>query len=99
MTTKDQFISELNQNPQTTYKKFSTTFSDKSEVEHPPHYRTGTYEAINVIRAWELNFSLGNAVKYICRAGLKDKSKTIQDLEKAIFYLQEEINTIKSNED
>ena len=60
------------------------------EVNHPAHYRPGTYEAINVIEAWDLGFNLGNAVKYISRAGLKS-SEPNKDLAKAIWYLQREI--------
>lgn len=72
-----------------------------SEVNHPSHYRPGAYEAIDVIQSWDLNFSLGNVVKYICRAGLKDPEKVIQDLEKASFYLKAEINQrrINANDD
>lgn len=64
-------------------------------VVHPSHYRPGTYEAIKVIRAWKLNFALGNAAKYICRAGRKDPNKQIEDLQKAIFYLEDEIKNLK----
>lgn len=97
MTTKEQFISQL-ENTQTTYKEFPKTFQKDSEknIEHPNHYRPGTYEAINVINAWKLNFSLGNAVKYICRAGHKDPNKEIEDLKKALFYIQSEIDRIKT---
>lgn len=47
-------------------------------VNHPSHYggEDNPYEAIKVIEAWNLGFCLGNAVKYISRAGKKDKSKT-----------------------
>jgi hypothetical protein len=59
-------------------------------VDHPDHYRKDTgYEAIDVIEAWGLGFSLGNAVKYICRAGLKQDA--LEDLEKARWYLDHEI--------
>lgn len=66
-------------------------------VNHPPHYggENNPYEAIKVIEAWELNFCLGNAVKYISRAGKKDSSKTAEDLEKAIWYLNRELNKLK----
>ena len=68
-----------------------------SAVNHPDHYGGDTpYEAIKVIRAWGLGFDLGNAVKYISRAGKKDPSKTIEDLEKAVWYLQDEIKHLKS---
>lgn len=65
------------------------------KVNHPLHYGGGEniYETINVIEAWGLDFCLGNAVKYISRAGKKDNIK--QDLEKAIWYLQRKINKLK----
>lgn len=66
----------------------------KEMVNHPEHYggKESPYEVIKVIRAWNLSFSLGNAVKYIARAGKKDPAKRIEDLHKAMWYLQEEIN-------
>jgi hypothetical protein len=68
-------------------------------VNHPPHYgsKDSPYESIKVIRAWQLGFSLGNAVKYIYRAGKKDPSAVIQDLEKAIWYINEEIAYLRRN--
>lgn len=68
-------------------------------VNHPEHYHPGTYEAINVIEAWNLGFCLGNAVKYISRAG--HKGDVVQDLEKAIWYIRREIKnriTVRSDE-
>lgn len=66
--------------------------SPREAVNHPPHYGGDTtYEHIKVVRAWGLNYELGNATKYICRAGKKDQSKTLEDLEKAVWYLQAEI--------
>lgn len=63
-----------------------------SSVNHPAHYRKDTgFEAIDVIEAWELNFNLGNVVKYIGRNGKKDPDKYIEDLEKARWYLDREI--------
>ena len=66
-------------------------------VNHPTHYggEENPYEAIKVIDAWELGFSLGNAVKYISRAGKKNKEKEIEDLEKAVWYIQHHIKTLK----
>lgn len=63
-------------------------------VNHPKHYNTGKYEVIDVIYDWQLDFSLGNAVKYIARAGKKDQSKTIEDLKKAIWYIEHEISLL-----
>lgn len=63
-----------------------------SLINHPSHYGgDSTYEAIKVIEAWELGFHLGNAVKYICRAGRKDAATVIEDLKKARWYLDREI--------
>lgn len=65
------------------------------QVNHPSHYTThpSGIEAIQITR--HMNFNLGNAIKYVWRAGLKDQSKTIQDLEKAIFYIKDEINRLE----
>lgn len=66
-------------------------------VDHPDHYggKDNPYEVIKVIYAWGLDFWLGNAVKYIGRAGKKEKSKTIEDLEKAKWYLENKIEILK----
>lgn len=66
-------------------------------VEHPPHYggASNAYEAIKVIEAWGLGFCLGNAVKYISRAGKKDAAKTVEDLKKARWYLDREIAALE----
>jgi len=69
------------------------------QVNHPDHYRFGKdneYEAIKVIDAWGLGFSLGNTVKYISRAGKKDPTKELEDLKKAKFYLEHHINTLEN---
>ena len=59
-----------------------------SNVNHPNHYmKDSGHEVIDVIRAWKLNFELGNAIKYIARAGKKDPNKEIEDLEKCIEYV------------
>lgn len=67
------------------------------QVNHPKHYggENNPYEAIKVIEAWGLGFHLGNTVKYISRAGKKDSAKEIQDLEKAKWYLEREIQRLK----
>lgn len=62
----------------------------KSEaVNHPPHYTAGGMEAIDVIEAFGLGFHLGNAAKYVLRAGRKGDA--IEDLKKARWYLDREI--------
>jgi len=62
-------------------------------INHPSHYGGDTpYEAIKVIKAWGLGFCLGNAVKYISRAGKKGgEDKRLEDLRKALWYLEDEI--------
>jgi hypothetical protein len=65
-------------------------------INHPKHYGGDTvYEAIKVIEAWQLDFCLGNAVKYISRAGKKDASKEVEDLKKALWYLQRRIGQLE----
>jgi thymidylate synthase (FAD) len=70
--------------------------ADVERINHPPHYGGDTvYEAIKVIEAWKLNFNLGNAAKYICRAGQKPGAQTLEDLQKAAWYLNREIEKLK----
>ena len=67
-------------------------------VNHPQHYGgvENTYEVIKVIEALEMDFHLGNTFKYIARAGKKGSDKEIQDLEKALWYLQRKIDLLKN---
>ena len=68
------------------------------QVNHPQHYggEDNLYEAIKVIEAWDLDFHLGNTVKYISRAGKKGTDKELQDLNKALWYLQRKIENLKN---
>lgn len=70
----------------------------KEQVNHPEHYggAENQYEVIKVIDNWQLGFSLGNAIKYISRAGKKNKEKEIEDLEKSIWYIRHHIDTLKN---
>jgi len=74
------------------------TWEKKESVNHPSHYggADNVYEAIKVIDAWNLGFALGNTVKYISRAGKKDPNKELEDLKKAMFYLQHHINQLEN---
>jgi len=63
-------------------------------VNHPPHYTVGGIETIDFIEAKDLNYRLGNVVKYIVRAGHKD-SDPLQDLQKARWYLDREIARVE----
>ena len=64
----------------------------EEQVNHPSHYVKGI-QPIEVIESWDLNFSLGNAIKYILRSPYKGKQ--IEDLEKARWYIDREINRLK----
>ena len=64
----------------------------KEQVNHPEHYSANGIEAIDVIDAYNLNFYLGNAIKYILRAEKKGNKKI--DLEKAVWYLNREIDKL-----
>jgi len=69
------------------------------KINHPQHYGGDTtYEAIKVIEAWKLGFCLGNCVKYICRAGKKEDAETLDDLKKALWYLNREVVRLEANE-
>jgi hypothetical protein len=63
---------------------------DSEMVNHPDHYQGNKFEVIDIIEDYELGFSLGNAIKYILRSDKKGARK--QDLQKAIWYIQREIN-------
>lgn len=66
-------------------------------VKHPSHYVEGRkFEPKDVIRDWGLNFNLGNAVKYLARAGRK--ADLVEDLKKAQQYIQFEIDAIEAEE-
>lgn len=64
-----------------------------ASINHPSHYTQGEYEVIDVIEDWNLGFHLGNAIKYIARANHKGSRK--QDLRKAIWYIEREIERDK----
>lgn len=66
-------------------------------VTHPAHYNAGKIEVIEAIEDWKLNYHRGNAVKYIARAGRKNPEKEVEDLEKAIWYLNREIEGIEAS--
>ena len=65
----------------------------KENVDHPSHYRGNELEVISVIEDFNLNFCMGNAIKYILRAG--KKGNKVEDLSKAIWYLEEECRKVE----
>ena len=60
-------------------------------MDSPSHYTRGSIEVWDFIRDQELNYHLGNAIKYICRAGFKSTATKTEDLKKAIHYLENEL--------
>ena len=75
--------------------------SSDSAVDHPAHYggKDNPYEAIKVIEAWRANFHLGSVLKYLCRSCLRPSlirdPKTLEDLKKARWYLDREIQSVE----
>ena len=65
-------------------------------VNHPSHYTDGNIEVIDFIEDKKLNYHRGNAVKYICRAGKKDPAKEVEDLQKAVWYINREIQRLEA---
>jgi len=70
-------------------------------INHPQHYNTGKIEVIDFIEDQQLNFHLGNVVKYVCRAGKKNSDgtgielSTVSDLRKAMWYLARYIEQLE----
>jgi hypothetical protein len=67
-------------------------------VNHPSHYNShpSGVEAITIIE--HMPFNIGTAMKYLWRAGLKEQSPTVQDYQKAIWYINREIQRLKQQE-
>lgn len=72
-------------------------------VHHPSHYASGRFEVIDIIEDklgldGLRGFCLGNTLKYVCRAGKKNPTKTVEDLEKGEWYLHHYIEKMKEKE-
>lgn len=67
-------------------------------VNHPSHYNVGRIEVIDAINEWQLDFNLGNVVKYVARAGHKTLTNKIEDLRKARFYIDDAIRRAEEQE-
>lgn len=87
-------VSEVSKKLSNKMKSLSVVTTDKplsDMVDHPPHYKAGGVETIDFIEAKGLGYHLGNAVKYISRAGLKGTNNGMEDLLKARWYLNRAI--------
>ena len=71
---------------------------EHDNVNHPSHYTNGNIEVIDFIEDKNLPYHLGNAVKYISRAGKQDPAKTAEDLQKAVWYLNRYIELLNKPE-
>jgi len=67
-------------------------------VNHPSHYTSGSIEVIDFIEDQELPYHLGNAMKYICRAGKKDPDRIVEDLQKAVWYINRYIGLLQKGD-
>jgi hypothetical protein len=65
-------------------------------IDHPSHYNHGSFETIDVIEDWNLDFNCGNAIKYISRH--THKGCAIRDIEKAIWYLERRLESLRKGQ-
>lgn len=72
---------------------------EHDNINHPAHYTDGNIEVIDFIEDKNLGYHLGNAVKYISRAGKKDPEKTAEDLKKAVWYLNRYIGQLEGGDE
>ncbi len=77
------------------YDAHGGTVAPKENVNHPKHYNSGKIEVIDFIDDQKLGFALGNTVKYVCRSA--HKGTKIEDLKKALWYLQHEIDILEKD--
>lgn len=85
----NNFLSASDEDVNCAYDLISKDEPERSAIDHPKHYNVGDIEVIDAIEAWKLGFNLGNVVKYVARADYK--SKPLEDLKKAKWYLEREI--------
>ena len=89
-----QMYNQNKNNSKEEYVNGSKKKKDEDPVNHPSHYNAGKIEVIDFIEDKKLNFNLGNAVKYLSRCEVKqDGKKRIEDLRKAIWYIERQIAT------
>jgi len=72
---------------------------NKDKINNPEHYTFGNIEPIDAIEDWQLNHHRASAVQYIVRAGRKSKTREVDDLKKAIWYLQRDVKLLEKVND
>lgn len=75
------------------------TYTERKKIKSTPSHYQGQIQPIDLINAQNLNFNLGNVVKYVCRAGKKQGESNLKDLEKAKDYIDYEIKRLNVKED
>lgn len=76
-----------------TIPNYQNPENKEEKVDHPKHYQGHKFEVIDIIEDFDLGFNLGNAIKYILRAGKKGLIN--EDLKKAVWYLEREIKGVR----
>ena len=89
------FIFNNDDEAQCMYFEVKDNEKEKEMINHPSHYNQGI-EAIDYIESHRMDFNIGNVIKYVTRA--KHKGTELQDLKKALWYLQREINRLEKGE-
>lgn len=85
---------ESRKNDPNLINKLMGKVTEDDEVNQPSHYQSESgLEAIDVIEAFDLNFNLGNCIKYVLRAGKKEDE--LQDLKKALWYIKRQIKNLE----
>jgi hypothetical protein len=86
-----------------TTEPYSCGAPKNDAVNHPKHYTSGKYEVIDMIAEMvkhydgEVAYDLGNTVKYIARAGIKNPDTLVEDLRKSAWYLNRAIEKLEKN--
>lgn len=93
---------DINESPESDLDKalalVNGTSAESDAVNRPSHYSDGKIEVIDFIEDKKLGFCLGNAIKYIARAGKKDPTKEVEDLKKARWYIERRIKELEAVE-
>lgn len=88
---------------QETHEDYMTRRLEQAElqsdvVKNPKHYEQYEFEPVSFIMKNQLSFWMGNVIKYVMRAGTKDDTDEVQDLKKAIRYIEMRINQLEGRE-
>lgn len=95
LSVKDLYDKYEHQKTQSAELDYEEPKEESNNVNHPSHYTDGKIEVIDYIEDKKFGYCLGNAIKYISRAGKKNKDKEIEDLQKAIWYIERRIKELK----